>query len=195
MKQTGIYEKLEIPENDRPTSIQKEEGEWLYNFLKEKDLKNTLEIGFAYGCSAAYIMSATESSHVAIDPYQEHYKNLGAKNIEKLNLSQHLRLLTELSHIALPKLLIEGAKMDLAFIDGGHRFDDIFIDWFYCDHLLNQQGYIFFDDAWMESTQRVAAFVRTNRKDYEELTVPMKNWFAFQKIGKDMRNWDHFEKW
>ncbi len=193
--ETGIYEKLEIPEKDRETSIQKEEGEYLYCFLKEKELKNTLEVGFAYGCSAAYIISATTASHIAIDPFQANYKNLGIKNIEQLGLSDHLRLIAEFSHAALPNLLAEGIKIDFAFIDGGHRFDDIFIDWFYCDRLLNQQGYIFFDDAWMESTKRVTSFIRTNRKDYVELNIPIGNWYAFQKIGVDNRNWDHFKEW
>lgn len=188
----SIYEKLEIPEGDRLTSIRKEEAEFVYNFLKERKFRKTLETGFAYGCSTAYIIAATQNEHIAIDPYQDKYNNLGLKNIEKLGFTEYLRFIKELSHEALPKLLNEGVRVDFVFIDGGHKYDEIFIDWYYADLLLNQEGYIFFDDSWLPSTRMVAAFIDTNRMDYQRIETPIENLVAFQKVGKDDRGWDHF---
>ena len=84
--------------------------------------------------------------------------------------------------------------MDFGFIDGGHKFDDIFIDWFYIDLLLNQDGFIMFDDSWLESTKTVASFIRNNREDYQEITTPIENIFLLQKLTKDTRDWSHFKK-
>jgi predicted O-methyltransferase YrrM len=187
-----LYEQLEIPENDRITSIRKQQAEWTYSFLKDKEIAQTIETGFAYGCSTAYIMSATNAPHIAIDPYQDYYKNLGLKNIEKLGLSSRFRFEKDLSLKVLPKLLAEGIKCDFAFIDGGHRFDDIFIDFCHIDFILKDQGWVMFDDRWMRSTQHVASFIITNREDYELVPTPMQNIFLFQKVGIDTRDWHHF---
>ncbi len=189
----NIYEQLEIPEHDRLTSIRKEEAEFIYEFLHDKKITQTLETGFAYGCSTAYIMSATQSPHVAVDPFQERYEHLGLKNIKKLGLDSHLQFIKLPSHIALPNLLQEGLKIDFGFIDGGHKFDDIFIDWFYIDLLLNQGGYVMFDDTWLHSTKTVAAFITRNREDYVAVSVPIDNIYLFQKTGEDRRDWSHFK--
>lgn len=190
--ETGIYEKLEIPDEDRLTSIRKEEAEYLYWFLKEQRIKSSLEIGFAYGCSTAYIISATRSTHIVIDPYQSNYKNIGLKNIKQLGLEKYLRFIEKPSHSALPELLTEGVKVDFIFIDGGHKFDEIFIDWYYADLLLKTNGHVFLDDSWLSSTKRVASFIRTNRNDFTEVPTPVENLVAFQKIATDERKWDHF---
>jgi predicted O-methyltransferase YrrM len=193
IKMQNIYEKLKIPEHDRLTSIRKVEAEFIFDFLHNKKISQTLETGFAYGCSTAYIISATKSPHVAIDPYQDRYRNLGLKNINQLGLESYLRFVKTTSHIALPNLLQEGLKIDFGFIDGGHKFDEIFIDWFYIDLLLNDDGYVMFDDAWLSSTKAVASFIRNNREDYTEISTPINNIFLFQKVGKDNREWSHFK--
>ena len=75
----GVYDNLIIPENYRYIAISKEEGEFIYSFLKEKGIKDTLETGLSFGCSTAHIISATNSTHYAIDPHEEMQDNLGLK--------------------------------------------------------------------------------------------------------------------
>jgi predicted O-methyltransferase YrrM len=188
----NLYEQLEIPEEDRITSIGKEHAEWMHAFLKDRDITQTIETGFAYGCSTAYIMTATNAPHIAIDPYQDKYQNLGLRNVEKLGLTAKFRFEKEPSIKALPKLLAEGVQCDFAFIDGGHRFDDIFIDFCHIDSLIRDKGWIMFDDSWMPSTRNVVSFIITNREDYNFVPTPVGNIFLFQKVGTDKRNWDHF---
>ncbi len=190
----AIYDQLFIPENGRPVSISREEGEYLFSFLKERQLRNTLEVGFSFGCSTAYIISATRGSHIAIDCFQAAWGDLGLANMEKLGLRQFLRFLREPSHLALPSLLREGVKVDFAFIDGGHKYDDVFLDWCYIAMMLNPSGYVFFHDASMRSTQLVAAFIASNRADFRRVPTPISSFVAFQKVGIDTRRWDHFEE-
>ncbi|MBD0256603.1 MAG: class I SAM-dependent methyltransferase [Cytophagales bacterium] len=187
-----IDARITIPATNRITSVTRAEGSYLHAFLRDHGLKRTLEVGFAYGYSTACIMSATRATHVVIDPFQESYANLGLRNIDALGLSGHLVHLSEFSHAALPKLLAQGRTFQWIFVDGGHKFDDIFIDWYYADLLLEPGGYVLFHDAWMPSTRTVAGFVRNNRQDYQERETPIENLLLFQKKGVDSRSWHHF---
>lgn len=188
-----IYSTLLIPEESRLTAIKKKEGEFICNFLKDKNPKVTLEVGFAFGFSAVYIMSATDSPHYVIDVDQGAYDNLGLKNVENNGFSSRLRLENDFSHNVLPRLLKEGIKLDFAFIDGGHKFDQIFVDFYYIDLLLNEHAYVLFHDSWMWSVQHVLAWIRSNKKNYRFIKVPVKNLVLLEKIGPDDRNWDHFK--
>lgn len=179
-------------ENDF-TSIQKTEAEFIYNFLSEKKIKNTIEIGFAYGYSAAHIIAATQSVHYAIDPFQEsEYSNKGLRNIESLGFKDLLNFEADYSHFALPKLIKQGLKVDFAFIDGGHRFDEIFCDVYFIDLMLNPNGYILLHDAWMRSTQYVASWIKTNKKNYKIVKIEQSNLILFQRTSDDTRPWYHF---
>lgn len=191
-----LYSRLEIPENDRESSIRPDAAAYLHQFIKEHGLSRTMEIGMAYGCSTAHIIAATQTRHVAIDPYQHCYGagDVGIRNLERLGLVQHLDLRRELSRQALPRLADRGEQFDFIFVDGGHRFDEVFPDFALSDPLLVEGGYIMFDDAWMASVKHTAGFIRTNRVDYQE--VPSRHWnlLIFRKTGRDERRWDHFKE-
>jgi predicted O-methyltransferase YrrM len=188
------YEELEIPDQFRTTSINRQEGEFLYNFLKKDVLGRTLEVGFAYGCSAAYIIAATQTKHIVIDPYQHAFGNLGLKNIEKLGFSKYLVHRNEKSYAALCQLLGEGTSLDFVFIDGDHRFDTSLVDFYLIDLMLDIKGYVIFDDAWMRPIQLVGSFIDANRKDYLQIKECPQNFIVYQRIGKDERTWYHFEE-
>jgi predicted O-methyltransferase YrrM len=190
---TNLYSRLEIPLQDKTTSVRKEEGEFLYNFIKEKKIKRTLEIGMAYGCSTAYIMSATRSHHYVIDPFQELFKNIGIKNIESLGLESFLIFKKDYSHFVLPNLIKEGVKIDFAFVDGDHRFDALFCDFYFIDLMLNIGGYIVLHDTWMRSIQYVIAWVHSNKKNYNIIKIPQANMILLQKKEELERPWHHFK--
>jgi predicted O-methyltransferase YrrM len=186
---------IQIPEKDRATSIAPAEAVFINALIQRHSLTRTLEVGFAYGYSAAYILHATESHHVVIDPYQAQYEHLGLSNIASLGWMSRLEHRPYPSACALPALLGEGRTFQFVFIDGGHHFDQILVDWFYADLLLDDGGFVLFHDAWMRSTQMVASFIRTNKVNYREHTTPLQNLILFQKLASDdARPWYHFEE-
>ena len=142
MNPREINSKLTIPSEDSASPIKSNEAEFIFNFLTEKKLSKTLETGFAYAKSASHIIAATRSRHIAIDPFQDKYQNLGKENIEALGLDNFLELHEDYSHHVLPKLLDRKEKFDFIFIDGDHKFDGIFVDFYYSDLLLEKGGYI-----------------------------------------------------
>ena len=168
--------------------------EYIYYLLKSKAIQRTLETGFAYAKSAAHIIAATEKKHIAIDPFQSNYKRLGIQNIQHLGLSDLLDFREDFSHNVLPELLRNNAKFDFIFIDGDHKFDGEFVDFYFADLLLEKQGYILLHDTWMRSTQLVMQFIKTNRTDYKAIPTGLRNLALYQKIGNDERNGMFFKE-
>lgn len=194
MTPAEINEKLEIPAQDTASPVKPTEAAFIYNFIKEKGLKRTLETGFAYARSGSHIMMATKSSHIACDPFQENYQYLGLKNAEKLNLKDQLDFRDDYSHNVLPKLHLEGRKFEFVFIDGDHKFDGELIDFYYADLMLEMNGYILLHDTWMRSTRLLMAFIESNRKDYKTIPTGLRNLALYQKVDMDKRNGVHFKE-
>lgn len=185
---------LEFPAKQAVSAVKDAEAAFLYRLVSEQKLERTLEIGFAYAKSGAHIMAASGSRHVAIDPFQAAFDDVGLKNIERLGLASNLEFYRDYSHAVLPRLLEKGRKFDFVFVDGGHRFDEIFVDFYFGDLLLDQGGYLLLHDTWMRSTRLVESFLERNRPDYLAVRTGLRNLTLFRKTGKDCRSWRHFRE-
>jgi predicted O-methyltransferase YrrM len=193
----SFHENLIIPKKWRILPVKKAAGEFIYALIKKNKLKSTLESGLGLGVSAAYIISATRSKHIAIDPFYktEWDSSIAMANMKKLGFNDLLIYYKDYSYNILPQLAKKGLKLDFAFIDGDHKYDSIFIDYFYMDLMLQKGGFILFDDAWMRTTQLVASFIRTNKHNYKEISTPYKQFILFQKIKmEDTRPWYYFRE-
>src|SRR3989344_5217652 len=116
----SFYDDLVIPQKWRILPIKKAAGEFIYSLIKKNKLKSTIEAGFGLGVSAAYIISATRSKHIAIDPFYktEWDSSIGMKNIKRLGFTNLLTYYNDYSYNVLPQLKKKGLKLDFAFIDG-----------------------------------------------------------------------------
>lgn len=195
------YNKLHVLPGSEAVPIKQSEAEFLFHFLNQKQsfIQKTIEIGFAFGFSTVYIMNALpKARHIAIDPYQHSplYLGTGFKNVKQfVSNPSRLTVMQELSHLALPQLIREGHKesFQFAFIDGDHKFDYALLDFFYLDQLLAQKGFLFIHDTWMESIQKLCAFIAANKPEYKKMEIEGGEGFAiYCKIGHDTRNWDHY---
>jgi predicted O-methyltransferase YrrM len=189
-----FYDELDIPDEEPATAVSHAQGLALHDLVTGHGLTRTLEIGLGYGVSAAYIMAATRSRHIAIDPYQDYYGNRALANLRRLGFESRLEHIAETSQLALPRLVAAGESADFVFIDGGHKLEEVFVDWYFSDLLVEQGGLIVLDDVVLRPIAIVGAFVRANRPDYEELEPPDSNFLVFKKIGRDERDWDDFSE-
>lgn len=58
------------------------------------------------------------------------------------------------SQIEVPKLYEQGKTYDFIYIDASHEADDTFVDAYYADKMLNDQGIIIFDDfGWKDADE------------------------------------------
>ena len=181
---------------DPGTRISCEQGMWMYRLCCDIKPKTSLEIGLAYGYSTIYFLAAIHENgigyHTAVDPYQNHWHGIGRLHSRNLSMKESFRYIEEKSTPALVHFADQGEKFDLIFIDGNHRFDDVLVDFTLSAELCPREGCIILDDMWMPAIRRVAAFIRSNRHDFEEIKTSLPNIAAFRRIDSDTRDWFHY---
>ncbi len=141
----------------------------LARLLQEKRPTDTMEIGLACGVSALVFVEALRHAgsyvtrkHVAVDPYQADLDDSALVQIENGGYSDLFEFHREPSFAALPKLLENGRRFDVIYIDGSHHFEDVFIDIFYSAQLLRDGGIVLLDDSTWPDVKKAIAFVRAN---------------------------------
>lgn len=149
-------------------SINAEIGNLLQKLITEKRPTVTMEIGLAYGLSTLCICEALVKvggkRHIAIDAFQSTlWSGIGLHHVRAAGFGNLVELREELSQDALPRLVAEGVKVDFAYIDGTHTFDQKIVDFFYVDRILKVGGIIAFDDCDWPSIHQVCRFIATNR--------------------------------
>ena len=147
--------------------IDREEGEFLFDIISsDSGVRNTLEVGCAFGLSSLYICSAlidrTGAFHTIIDPVQnDYFDGAGIKNLNDAGFDFY-QLIELKSEFALPQLLQSRAgQFDFVFIDGNHTFDHTLLDCFYATHLLKVGGYLAIDDVKMPAVRRAVDFIKS----------------------------------
>jgi predicted O-methyltransferase YrrM len=152
-------------------NIDRQEGAFLQKLVREQKPRRSIEVGFANGLATLSICSALEDQesrdHIVVDPNQRtEWHNAGLQNMRRANIN-YVHLIEKPSEIALPQLLSEGQRFDLAFIDGWHTFDHALVDFFYIDKMMNVNGVVVIDDISMPSLNKLARYILSNYKNYK----------------------------
>jgi predicted O-methyltransferase YrrM len=132
-----------------------DEGDVLFGLAGSLTGQDALEVGFATGSTAAYILFGLTSGRLtSIDYDQNHYERAGETLVRDLGLADRHRLIERDSIRALPELHEAGARFGLVFLDGWKTFDRMWVDTFYCARMLTPGGFIVFDDAQMPAVRK-----------------------------------------
>jgi predicted O-methyltransferase YrrM len=158
-----------------PVAIGADEGAALREWVRREGARRTVETGLGFAVSTLFICEGLLANggdirHVAIDPYQFEtppgsrttYAGIGVATLEEAGVRNLFELQVEPSETALPRLLAEGRTFDLAFVDGNHRFEGVFLDLLYCGRLLRPGGVVFADDAQLPAVRRAISFFVVN---------------------------------
>jgi predicted O-methyltransferase YrrM len=158
-----------------PVAIGLEEGLALRDWVLRENARRTLETGLAFAVSTLFICEGLlgnggDVRHVAADPYQfvglpRHrttYAGIGLETLEDAGVRDLVEFYEEESQIVLPRLLAEGRSFDLAFLDGNHRFEGVFLDLIYSGRLLKEGGIVFADDTQLPGVRRAVDFCLAN---------------------------------
>jgi predicted O-methyltransferase YrrM len=186
-----------------PVAVSAAEGEALAALVLREHAGQTIEVGLGYGISALHICEALaengagDASHLAVDPHQAtRFANVGLQLLEDAGLRHMVELHAEESQIALPRLLADGRRFDLAFVDGNHRFDGVFLDLVYLGRLVRGGGIVFLDDYQLPAVARAVSFCTTNLGwKLEEVSPPdeLHQWAVLRTpAAPPERRFDHF---
>ncbi|HEY6745843.1 MAG TPA: class I SAM-dependent methyltransferase [Mycobacteriales bacterium] len=154
------FETVTLPEHD---------CDLLRDLLVAEGVRTVVEVGLAYGSSALAIGEALltvggpDPRHVVIDPYQERaYANVGRDLLRSAGLDPITTLVTAPSSLALPGLLQDGLVADAAFVDGSHRFHEVFVDLYFLRTIVRPGGLIVLDDDWTPSVRTAVRYYERN---------------------------------
>lgn len=186
-----------------PIACSTQEGERLREWVEREGAVRTVEVGLGYGVSALYVCegllanAGTAARHTVIDPYQTAwYANCGLQFLEDAGLAGMVEHHAAESQIVLPRFLAEGRRFDLAFVDGNHRFDRVFVDLVYLGRLLRPEGIVFVDDCQLAAVARATSFFVRNlgwRVEETSNADPQHSWAVLRTSGApDTRPFDHF---
>jgi predicted O-methyltransferase YrrM len=178
----------------------------------------TVEIGLGFGGSAL-VFAATHrdlnhepcAQHVCIDPFQTTVWDSSALVLlESAGLSSYVDFRSISSALELPRMFETGDRFDLAYIDGSHLFEDVFVDFYYISRLLSENGVVTFDDSTNPHVRKVLQFIRSNlssafaemdltpyrSEDKKSLKYRIARFLnktqmtAFRRVGAHCREWD-----
>ena len=156
----GDFERVALPAADCDV---------LRDTLVAHDARVVVEVGLAYGSSALAIAEAlcslgtTDVSHVVIDPFQATaYDNVGLDLLKDAHLADQTTFINEASSIALARLVADRFTADAAFVDGSHRFHEVFVDLYFLRKLVRPGGLVILDDAEWPSVATALSYFDLN---------------------------------
>jgi predicted O-methyltransferase YrrM len=162
-----VRERLPLDEL-APVAIGPEEGAALREWIRREGARRTLETGLGYAVSTLFICegllaNGPEGRHVAIDPrLPNSHADAGLRTLAEAGVRELVEFYAEESQIVLPRLLADGRQFDLAFLDGNHRFEGVFLDLVYCGRLVRPGGIVCADDAQLPAVRRAVGFCLAN---------------------------------
>jgi predicted O-methyltransferase YrrM len=189
-------------ESDGPVSIDKivrisiDQGAIMNELMRANAVERSLEVGFGYGFSTIWMLDALRSRnnslHIAIDPWEKTWcHGIGLIQVKRLAFYKRFKWIQNFSVHALSGLIQKNEKFDFVFIDGGHRFDDVIVDFYLADQLVRPGAIIALDDMWMNAVRTATNFILNNRA-YELILQPAGNMTVLRKKRDDDRDWAHF---
>ena len=186
-----------------PVAISADEGQELRDWVVREQAKSTIEVGLAYGVSALFICQGLVTNgddgarHTVLDPNQAtRFANCGLQALAWAGVAHMVEHHPEESQTALPRFVAEGRRFDLAFIDGNHRYDAVFLDLIYLGRLVRGGGIIFLDDYQLPAVARAVSFCATNLDwTVEKVSSPdaQHQWAVLRTTAKPKeRPFDYF---
>ena len=128
-----------------------------------------VEVGLAYGSSALAIGEALVTvgtpapQHLIIDPFQDQaFTDVGWELLGDAGLHGIARLIREFSSLALPGLLDDGLVADAAFVDGSHRFHEVFVDLYFLRKIVRPGGLLLMDDGHKPPVRTAVRYFEEN---------------------------------
>lgn len=120
-------------------------GRFFYRLVRHYRPKTVLELGTSLGVTTAYLAAANPDSEVITIEGSEAIHHTAVKNFKELGL-RNIRSLQGNFDILLPGLLKSLGNIDLAYVDGNHRYAPT-LDYFHqLLHKVHHHSILVFDD-------------------------------------------------
>lgn len=190
--------RVKIPAEDRETALDESQTLYLLDLGVARQPQHVLEIGLGWGFSAAAIQCfGSVKRHLIVELEEGSSRaTQGERNVRSMSADQRtIQIFWGDSNLVLPRLCEAGESFDLVLIDGGHRYDEVFVDFHFIRRLVKPGALVLLDDVWMPSVQTVVSWIETNLSS-QWLRIPTPkdfNFCVFESRGlPDQRRWHQF---
>jgi hypothetical protein len=162
--------------------------------------KISIDIGFGMGGSVAMALAAQKDrgesfTHVSFDPFGLVQGGAVVQTYLEGEFPDEFKRVWKSSQIGLSQLLDQQGPgcAGYVFVDGGHTFEQVMVDFSLSDQLCCVDGHIVFDDSYYPAIEGVIEYIRTNRPDYVVWDNPVPNTSVVRKVSYNYPSWDAFE--
>ena len=142
--------------------IRDKSAEFMFNYVKNNNIKNILEIGTAIGYSGSILLSSCSGKLITVDKNPKSIE-IAKETFKKINLLDRVEIYCDDAFNLINKLQDENKKFDMIFLDGakGQYIKYLPI----LTNLLNGDGVIFADNVLLhgmvESNEKIPHRKRT----------------------------------
>ena len=167
----ALYERGTAPGDDGdvpvlPHGLPRGDSDGLATLVAREGARTTLEVGAGIGVGTLAICEALlevggGGDHTVVDPFA-FGGDVGVHTVRDAGVEAMVTRLREPSQLALPRMVEQGRRFDLILVDGGHRFDDVFLDLVYADRLLEPGRVVVIDDLWMPAIRAATSYIERN---------------------------------
>ncbi|HVF81810.1 MAG TPA: class I SAM-dependent methyltransferase, partial [Flavisolibacter sp.] len=132
----------------------KKYAQLLYRLVKHYQPTNLLELGTSLGITTSYLAAANPSANISTIEGSKAVAAIAKANFEKLSI-KNIELIQGNFDEKLSSVIRQLASIDLAYIDGNHRYEPT-MQYFHqlLPHLHNYSILIFDDIHWSEEMER-----------------------------------------
>ncbi len=162
-------------------------GKLLFRIAKYYESKNVLELGTSLGVTTSYLSKAVETVHT-IEGSPE-IAAVAKECFQKMHLN-NIRLHTGTFEQHLKPVLESMPRVDLAFVDGNHRYKPTLEYFGQIKHSVHENSILIFDDIhW--SSEMEAAWEEIKKDDAVTLTIDLF-FIGIVFFRKDFKHRQHF---
>lgn len=151
-----------------PHTPHPEDGDRLRDIVASCQPGSTLEVGCATGLSTLAIFEGLSEReepvcHTAIDPNFSKYWGRAAQVLfRRAEIDGCVSVDERESVIVLAEWLDRSKRVDFAFVDGSHWFENALIDLVLLARIVEVGGLVVVDDPWMPAVRDAIAYVVAN---------------------------------
>ncbi|MFZ6024939.1 MAG: O-methyltransferase [Bacteroidota bacterium] len=129
-------------------------GQLLFRMVNRYSPSDILELGTSFGITTCYLAMADSNASVTTMEGSSAIANIARGNFQKLGI-RNCRLMEGNFDDTLPQWLKEGRKIDMAFIDGNHRYEPTVKYFKQLLNYTNENSILIFDDIhWSKEMEK-----------------------------------------
>jgi predicted O-methyltransferase YrrM len=126
----------------------------LFRLVKHYQPQNVVELGTSLGITTSYFSKANPESSIKTIEGNNSIASIAKENFQKLNCN-NIQLITGNFDDVLPSVINQLSSIDLAYIDGNHRYKPTINYFHQFLPKINSQTILIFDDIhWSEEMEK-----------------------------------------